>query len=279
MDEYKGKVKKMLSPEREQDLLDRLLGYVGEYFDGSQLYDILHNTLEMSHEDMEGLGFDLSDCYEPSEDYIARQIEEDIKNPLASSKTKDLIATYEEIHRVPHDDCITQYIGDLGGHFYEHGVSQNQIRHAYEKALEAIGMDSDTFQSTREFLYRGEIIGKMRESLLADALAVGDKVLFVATEPYGGTGDFALRGGIVQSIDPEASTCAVQGMFFTMEDVPLRYVLGLHNPDIADTHYGFKQVRPLFGEYPNLVDHYLREAEEKWNASLAQKQEPPAMSM
>ena len=55
---------KMLSPEREQDLLNRLLGYIGEYFDGSQLYDILHNTLEMSHEDIEGLGFCLQDEYE-----------------------------------------------------------------------------------------------------------------------------------------------------------------------------------------------------------------------
>lgn len=53
----------VLSPEAEQDLLGKIIGYMGEYFDGSQLYDILHNTLEMSHAEMEGLGFDLRHCY------------------------------------------------------------------------------------------------------------------------------------------------------------------------------------------------------------------------
>jgi hypothetical protein len=52
------------TPEREKALVNRLLGYVGEYFSDSQLYDILHNTLDMSHEDIEGLGFCLEDQYE-----------------------------------------------------------------------------------------------------------------------------------------------------------------------------------------------------------------------
>ena len=56
--------KSSLSPEREQELLGRLVDYVSEYFGDSELYDILHNTLEMSHEDMEGLGFCLQDQYE-----------------------------------------------------------------------------------------------------------------------------------------------------------------------------------------------------------------------
>lgn len=60
----KAEATHILSPEREQELLDRLIGYVGEYFGGSELYDILHHALEMSHEDMEGLGFDLHDYYE-----------------------------------------------------------------------------------------------------------------------------------------------------------------------------------------------------------------------
>jgi hypothetical protein len=54
----------MLSPEREKELLDRLMGYIVEYFNESDLYDILHHTLEMSHEEIEGLGFDLYDYYE-----------------------------------------------------------------------------------------------------------------------------------------------------------------------------------------------------------------------
>jgi len=57
------KENKILSQKREQELLDRLLGYIGEYFSGRELYDILHNTLEMTHEEMEGLGFDLQSYY------------------------------------------------------------------------------------------------------------------------------------------------------------------------------------------------------------------------
>lgn len=45
--------------ERQRELLDRLIGYIGEHFSGGELYDILHNTLEMSLDEMESIGFDL----------------------------------------------------------------------------------------------------------------------------------------------------------------------------------------------------------------------------
>lgn len=47
--------------ERQRELLDRLIGYIGEHFSGSELYDILHHTLEMSLDEMESIGFDLQD--------------------------------------------------------------------------------------------------------------------------------------------------------------------------------------------------------------------------
>ena len=62
-------------------------------------------------------------------------------------------------------------------------------------------------------------IDQMRDSLLARELIVGDTVLFAATEPYAGPGDFTLRAGVIQSIDPERKTCSVQGRFFPMDDV------------------------------------------------------------
>ena len=48
-----------LSQERKQELLERLANYMGEHFDDSQLYDILHDTLEISHAEIAGLGFSL----------------------------------------------------------------------------------------------------------------------------------------------------------------------------------------------------------------------------
>ena len=73
----------------------------------------------------------------------------------------------------------------------------------------------------------------MRDCLLAKELTAGDKVLFVATEPYGGPGDFDLRGGVIESVDEKDKTCSVRGTFFTMEKVPLHYVLGRYNPAVC----------------------------------------------
>ncbi len=109
-----------------------------------------------------------------------------------------------------------------------------------------------------------ENISRERDELLAGCLKPGDEVLFVATIPYGGEGDFALRGGIIRGVDADNRMCSVKGEFFTMDDVPLHYVLGKYNPEVSGEHYGFKNVEPLFGEHPVLAQKYLREAEEAW---------------
>lgn len=48
---------------QEQDLIDRLIGWVGSRYDSRELYNIMHGELGMSQEDTERLGFDLSDFY------------------------------------------------------------------------------------------------------------------------------------------------------------------------------------------------------------------------
>lgn len=47
--------------EREQQLLNMLFSYLGEHYDSSELYEILHHDLGMTHSDIELLGFDLKD--------------------------------------------------------------------------------------------------------------------------------------------------------------------------------------------------------------------------
>lgn len=202
------------------------------------------------------------------------------KNLLHSFKTASLIATYEELLQVSEAERITHYFGDYGGHFFNDGVADSQIDAAYEKALKVMGMDSDTFQGDSAYLYRGEIIGRMRDRLLSETLETGTQVLFVATEPYGGPGDFCLRGGVIQGIDHDRLTCSVRGSFFTMEDVPLHYVLGRYDRNAPRTHYGYQYVEPLFGEHPALADHYLREVAAQYNALRSGEQEAaPTMEL
>ena len=149
---------------------------------------------------------------------------------------------------------------------------QEQFQNAYEKALSVMEMDDAEFQAEKQFVYRGEIISAMRDRLLVGELKPGETVLFVGTEPYGGPGDFELRGGVVEAVNPSERTCSVRGEFFTMHDVPLHYVLGRYDTSVEGEHYGFPHVRPLFGENRDLAGQYLREAEASWNVQQAETQ-------
>ena len=178
----------------------------------------------------------------------------------------NLIATYEELLGIPKEQRITHYFGDYGDHFFNQGVTEEEISKAYHKALDVIEMEDMEFQEPgNKYVHRGEVIACMRDCLLQKELKQGEQVLFVATQPYGGPGDFAFRGGIVESVDTWKKTCSVRSDFFTMDDVPLHYVLGRYNPDIREKHYGRECVEPLFGEHEALAQQYLREAEEDWN--------------
>ena len=49
--------------EREGQLINNILNYLADHYDESELYQMLHDELEMSHEEIGLLGFDLPDCY------------------------------------------------------------------------------------------------------------------------------------------------------------------------------------------------------------------------
>ena len=50
--------------EPQQELMDAIIGYLGEQHDSAELYDILHEALAMSDKDILSLGFDLPQCRE-----------------------------------------------------------------------------------------------------------------------------------------------------------------------------------------------------------------------
>lgn len=51
--------------EPRQELIDALIGYMGQQHDSAELYTVLHDTLTMSDEEIQSLGFDLPQCRGP----------------------------------------------------------------------------------------------------------------------------------------------------------------------------------------------------------------------
>ena len=133
--------------------------------------------------------------------------------------TACLIAAYETAAGLPDNERITRTDGT-----WRPGVTEQQAASLYRQAQALLAPETKLLSTSRESL-----IDQMRDALLSRELSVGDTVLFAATEPYGGPGDFALRGGVIQSIDPERETCTIRGDFFPMDDVPLHYVLGSYD--------------------------------------------------
>lgn len=51
----------------QQELLDAIIGYIGQRHDSAELCAILHDHLGMSSEEIQSLGFDLPQCTEPKQ--------------------------------------------------------------------------------------------------------------------------------------------------------------------------------------------------------------------
>lgn len=52
--------------EPQQEFLDAILSYLGEQHDSAELYEILHDRLDLPNERIRALGFDLPQCAEPA---------------------------------------------------------------------------------------------------------------------------------------------------------------------------------------------------------------------
>ena len=53
-----------ITPERERELVEKLVDLLSSRYSGGDLYDILRHILNMDHSEMEALGFQLRDYYE-----------------------------------------------------------------------------------------------------------------------------------------------------------------------------------------------------------------------
>ena len=259
-----------LSAERKEEIISGILNYMAEYFDDSSLYDILHNTLEICNDEIGCLGFALYD------EYVDEQIEaSEVQSDLLpkSGKLVNLLSAYEELQQIPDEERITRLAPGAFGYCLDSDVPDERLHTVYQQALSALELESDEIQEAESFTSRDEIISRMRDCLLAKELTAGDKVLFVATEPYGGPGDFDLRGGVIESVDEKDKTCSVRGTFFTMEKVPLHYVLGRYNPAVGEEHYGVRGIVPFFCEDKELAGYYLNEVRIMWDVEMGEEQD------
>lgn len=135
--------------------------------------------------------------------------------------------------------------------------------------------DSEQFQKLQKLAERTEALSPAKAAIFSGALDAECvwNLEGALTEPYGGPGDFDLRGGVIESVDEKDKTCSVRGTFFTMEKVPLHYVLGRYNPAVGEEHYGVRGIVPFFCEDKELAGYYLNEVRIMWDVEMGEEQD------
>lgn len=95
----------------------------------------------------------------------------------------DLMATYEEVYKIPYENQITRWWGDLGLHEFKHGVKLEEANEVFQKALKAINMTREEF-SAQQYVYRKEIADEMKENMPVkyDVVTVFDKPMLFTNE-------------------------------------------------------------------------------------------------
>lgn len=86
-------------------------------------------------------------------------------SPKFSLYDAELIATYEEVYKIPEENKVTSWWGDLGFHEFKYDVKPEKISERFEKSLKAVGMTKDEFNNFR-YIYRQTLIEKMEENML-----------------------------------------------------------------------------------------------------------------
>lgn len=176
------------------------------------------------------------------------------------SKTVNLIATYECLTKIPYEERLTVYFGDMGDHYIKTGISYEKVDEAFKKALDVMEMSKDEYMENHsEFIYRKEVEYYMRGKMLAGLLKTGQEVVYIPTEPDESC-DFNLSQGKLISLNNENGTCEISDNK-TVKTIPLRYVFGVINERIRESHFGFKNCEVLLGATDNDVYTLLAEAE------------------
>lgn len=105
-------------------------------------------------------------------------------DPRFNLRAPELVAAYEELHNVPEEKRVTEYIVHSGAHCFDYLVDDSSILSAYEKALTAIRVGSEEFLESEDFLYWGGIAARMMDCMLTENSRLRDVAGWTSCDGY-----------------------------------------------------------------------------------------------
>lgn len=76
----------------------------------------------------------------------------------------ELIATYEELYKIPEEEKITDWWGDMHMHEFKHMAQPEKAREMLEKSLKAVNMTRKELADFH-YVYRSRLIEKMKDNM------------------------------------------------------------------------------------------------------------------
>ena len=124
-------------------------------------------------------------------------------------ETIELLATYEDLKKIPQDERVSAYFGDYGMHYLVNDVNIDKAIKLRDEALKAMGMTHEEYLSDKQFMYRQNIRLKMREGMMADKVKEKDTIVFVSPKPVKGTDIVKILKGEIEAVNADTKMCAV----------------------------------------------------------------------
>ena len=181
---------------------------------------------------------------------------------LDAVETIELIATYEDLKKIPLDERVSAYFGDYGMHYLVNDVDIDKAIKLRDEALIAMGMTHEEYLSDKQFMYRQNIRLKMREGMMADKIKEKDTIVFVNPQAVQGTDIEKILKGDIEGVNAEIKMCAVNFEGYKIV-VPFRNILGIQNDIEQDRHFGFDNCEPLLDARESDADTLVKETREE----------------
>ncbi len=181
---------------------------------------------------------------------------------LDAVETIELIATYEDLKKIPLDERVSAYFGDYGMHYLVNDVDIDKAIKLRDEALIAMGMTHEEYLLDKQFMYRQNIRLKMREGMMADKIKEKDTIVFVNPQAVQGTDIEKILKGDIEGVNAETKMCAVNFKGYKIV-VPFRNILGIQNDIEQDRHFGFDNCEPLLDARESDADTLVKETREE----------------
>lgn len=181
---------------------------------------------------------------------------------LDAVETIELIATYEDLKKIPLDERVSAYFGDYGMHYLVNDVDIDKAIKLRDEALIAMGMTHEEYLLDKQFMYRQNIRLKMREGMMADKIKEKDTIVFVNPQAVQGTDIEKILKGDIEGVNVETKMCAVNFKGYKIV-VPFRNILGIQNDIEQDRHFGFDNCEPLLDARESDADTLVKETREE----------------